>query len=407
VLYNDNFWHEDAQMNMPSPACLINKKSKTGTSLFLFLCYCLLSNRQQRKFIMVFSKEDQILIQNLYEFKGYGAKRLIKEFPQKGWKLRGLNYLLKRLRETGTTDRLPGSGRPRTSRTAENIEAVNNLVLSQDDAPRTHKTTRQIARELVISRRSVGRIIHEDLQLKCLKKRRAQELTAMNCETRLDRSRQLLRKYPSYAVDFIFFTDEKVFTVAPPVNLQNDRVYAPVATKKRDIVADRLLRTRSTFSKSVMVSVAVSKLGCTGLIFVEPGVKVNGQYYREFLLTDQLLPAIRRIAGDIYTFQQDSAPAHRARETIELLQRETPDFITPDLWPPNSPDLNPVDYRIWGILQERVYRKSVKDVDELKLRLIEAWSGIQQSVIDHAIDQWRVRLNACVKAKGKHFEHML
>ena len=108
MLYNDNFWHEDAQMNMSSPACLIKKKSKTGTSLFLFICYCLLSNRQQRKFIMVFSKEDRILIQNLYEFKGYGAKRLIKEFPQKGWKLRGLNYLLKRLRETGTTDRLSG-----------------------------------------------------------------------------------------------------------------------------------------------------------------------------------------------------------------------------------------------------------------------------------------------------------
>jgi hypothetical protein len=59
---------------------------------------------------MVFSKEDRILIQNLYEFKGYGAKRLITEFPQKGWKLRGLYHLLKRLRETGTTHRLPGSG---------------------------------------------------------------------------------------------------------------------------------------------------------------------------------------------------------------------------------------------------------------------------------------------------------
>jgi len=48
----------------------------------------------------------------------------------------------------------------------------------------------------------------------------------------------------------------------------------------------------------------------------------------------------------------------------QLMQRETPDFITPDLWPPNSPDLNPVDYRImWSIslLQERVYRKSVKN----------------------------------------------
>ena len=36
---------------------------------------------------------------------------------------------------------------------------------------------------------------------------------------------------------------------------------------------------------------------------------------------------------------------------IQLLQRETPDFIGPDLWPPNSPDLNPVDYKIWGVMQ--------------------------------------------------------
>ena len=46
----------------------------------------------------------------------------------------------------------------------------------------------------------------------------------------------------------------------------------------------------------------------------------------------------------------------------QLLQRETPDFITADLWPPNSPDLNPVDYRICGVLsvQEHVYWKPVK-----------------------------------------------
>jgi hypothetical protein len=60
-----------------------------------------------------------------------------------------------------------------------------------------------------------------------------------------------------------------------------------------------------------------------------------------------------------------------------------------------------VDYRIWGILQKLVYRKSVKDVAALKLRLIEAWSRVQQSVIDQAIDQWRIRLNACAKPK-KH-----
>jgi len=52
--------------------------------------------------------------------------------------------------------------------------------------------------------------------------------------------------------------------------------------------------------------------------------------------------------------QQDSAPAHKARETIKLLQWETTAFISPDLWPPNSPDLNPVDYKICGVMQDRV-----------------------------------------------------
>ena len=77
-------------------------------------------------------------------------------------------------------------------------------------------------------------------------------------------------------------------------------------------------------------------MGMTDLIFVDPGAKVNGSYYRETLLLRQMLPAIKRVAGDTFVFQQHTAPAHRARETIELLQRETPGFISPDLWPPTA-----------------------------------------------------------------------
>jgi len=62
---------------------------------------------------MVFS-EDKILIKNLYVYKGYSARQLIGDFPEKGWKLRSMNYLLKKLRETDSTDRKPGSGRLRT-----------------------------------------------------------------------------------------------------------------------------------------------------------------------------------------------------------------------------------------------------------------------------------------------------
>ena len=106
-----------------------------------------------------------------------------------------------------------------------------------------------------------------------------------------------------------------------------------------------------------MVSVGVSKLGVTDLIFVDPGIKVNGGYYREVLLLQELLPAVREMSGDFFVFQQDSAPAHRARDTLQLLQCDTPEFIAPDLWPPNSPDLSPVDYKIWGTMQQRVTKR--------------------------------------------------
>jgi len=79
---------------------------------------------------------------------------------------------------------------------------------------------------------------------------------------------------------------------------------------------------------------------------VDPGIKINGAYYRDVLLKQEMLPNIRAISGDFFVFQQDNAPSHRARETVALLQQEVPAFIAPNLWPPNSPDLNPVDYKV-------------------------------------------------------------
>jgi len=123
-----------------------------------------------------------------------------------------------------------------------------------------------------------------------------------------------------------------------------------------------------------------------------------------------MLPSIRSIAGDVYVFLQDSAPAHRARQTVELLQRETPKFVAPDLWPPHNPDLNHVDYRICGVLvftQDCVYQTPVRGVTDLKQRLTNTWNGLSQGIFDDAVDELRNRLRACVKEKGGHFEHLL
>ena len=93
---------------------------------------------------------------------------------------------------------------------------------------------------------------------------------------------------------------------------------------------------------------------------------------------------------------------------LSLLKVETPDFIPPNLWLPNSPDLNPVDYKIWGVLQERVYKTIIKDVvstsyDAGLLRNGTSWT----SAFDKAVGEWRKRLRACVATGGGQFEHKL
>jgi len=53
---------------------------------------------------------------------------------------------------------------------------------------------------------------------------------------------------------------------------------------------------------------------------------------------------------------------------------------------PNIPDLNLVNYKVWDIMQHKVYQIKVKDLVDLKCRLIDVWAGIQQSLIDDAIN---------------------
>jgi len=64
---------------------------------------------------------------------------------------------------------------------------------------------------------------------------------------------------------------------------------------------------------------------------VDPGIKINGAYYRDVLLKQEMLPDIRATSGDFFIFQQHNALVHRARETVALLQREVLAFNAPNM----------------------------------------------------------------------------
>lgn len=115
-------------------------------------------------------------------------------------------------------------------------------------------------------------------------------------------------------------------------------------------------------------------------------------YYQKVLFMKDL-PDIMQ-CSQYYMFQQDGALVHQACYTVKHLkfvrwQLETPDFVPPNLWSPSSPDLNPVDFKTWGILQEKCYKTNIKVVSELWQCIAEKWDKLGQSIIDKAFGQWR------------------
>ena len=178
-------------------------------------------------------------------------------------------------------------------------------------------------------------------------------------------------------LEMAFFSDEKLFKVTQLLNVQNDCTYAPSAYKKSTIENKHLHVERSGFPISLMVSVAISKVGKSSIFFVEPGAKVNGAYYREKLLAS-MIPEMDRLTGyQPYVFMQNGAQSHTANETVRFLnQQRYLTLLQPNMWPPNNPDLNPVDYCVWSALERNVYRgRRFENTIELKEAIHQEWEA--------------------------------
>jgi len=74
-------------------------------------------------------------------------------------------------------------------------------------------------------------------------------------------------------------------------------------------------------------------------------------------------------------------------------------YKLPDMWLPNSPDLNPIDYKIWVIIQQRVQSTKVQSVKDLMQRLIDAWAGVEEN-IQNVNDHRCRRRHTCIQPQN-------
>lgn len=305
-----------------------------------------------------------------------------------------VSRVIKRFKELGHDGERPGKGRKRSVNTSRNRQLIKKRVQRN---PRI--SMRKIARDTGINREAVRRMAKNELMLKPYKLQKRQLLTEKNKQVRLQRCRQLLQRAAGKNWENFLFTDEKLFTVEQAHNRQNDRIWSANAPGPSSVVEHRQK------SKSVMVWAGVCASGKTPLVFVEQGVKINKDVYVRDILQAVVLPWAQQHFGDQkWTLQQDSAPAHRAKTTQEWCKTNFPSFISAAEWPPYSPDLNPMDYSIWSVLEARVCAKPHNSLESLKQTLRKEWDRMSEEELRRVAENFPRRLKLCIKAKGGHFE---
>jgi len=73
-------------------------------------------------------------------------------------------------------------------------------------------------------------------------------------------------------------------------------------------------------------------------------------------------------------------------------------------WPPRSPDLNPCDFCLWGLLKSKVYTPWPRNLDELEANIRREVNQLDPAMMTRALGDMKKRAQLCLAANGGHFE---
>jgi len=204
-------------------------------------------------------------------------------------------------------------------------------------------------------------------------------------------------------ISFGTFVDQYVLLLTYKFQWRHcDRVYAK--GRKSDICPNRLYHHRNRFSKKLMVSAGVLWNGKTE--FFSSALKRLQSTIR-LILTFWWRPCCHNAAVCIQTMI--SSPSHHDKANQNFLPDNTPDFISSQEWTPHSPDLNPLDYSVWDILQELVYkgrREPCVNLRSLQNVIRDKWHDVDDQRVRKAILQWKRRLAAVAKQNEGPIQHI-
>lgn len=221
-------------------------------------------------------------------------------------------------------------------------------------------TQRTLSAQYGVSQSTIGRNIKK-LEIKLVKKPKGHHLNDSSVEKRYKRSWPLYRKLRKGRWKKFITSDEAFFYLH---GNYGERQVQYISRHEKRSMAQTF--STKTHPKGYMVWIGISANGATKPIFVNAGATINSRYYIDKILKPFAKEAKRLYPDGNYIFQQDSAPAHASKLTVAYLKKMKIPFLRPEQWIPNSPDVAPCDYFLWGYLKSRINKRKIKTERDLK-----------------------------------------
>lgn len=133
-----------------------------------------------------------------------------------------------------------------------------------------------------------------------------------------------------------------------------------------------------------------------GPLVLCPGT-MNSEKYCE-VLEEHLVRFLKKLKGDPL-FMEDNAPIHKSRYTAAWKEDHNIETIK---WPPQSPDLNPIE-NLWAQLKEAVEKRRPREKNrvELLIALREEWETMRgKTNLKVLVKSMPRRIQAVIKSKG-------
>lgn len=320
-----------------------------------------------------------------------------------GRSIRWVKKWWQRYQSCDSLEDMPRAGRP-------SVLSPRAKDLIRKAKGKRHQSCRRLSRRLKnlgeeVSKSTIHRFLTEKLGLRAYRRQRIPRLTKLQKEKRLAFAKKYAKMTPRDWENWIF-SDECPLYLFPTPNSQNDRIYTD---NRMEVPPAEQVK----FSAHCMVWGAMSSSGLSELHVIPQGTTINAEYYVKNILQPVLLPILTRKkkSGPVtarkmfnrraeMVFVQDGAPAHTARTTQQWCSEQLPGFLHKEEWPPNSPDLNPIE-NCWGILNSRVFHSpSPTTMKQLNARAVREWGNIMPSVLKNLVHSMPDRLRAVIKMRG-------